>query len=80
MKKLLFKLINKYFLNFLGFEISRRNDTSVTQLKSLFKKRDSLRIIDSGAYKGRFSEEFQIIYPNTSSYALSQTQNVFNIK
>lgn len=79
MKKLLLKLINKYFLNFLGFEISRRNDTSVFQFKSLFKNKDRLRIIDCGAYRGKFSQEFLRIYPNTQSLCIEPSQKSFLI-
>ncbi len=77
MKKLLFKLINKHFLNLFGFEISRRNDTSVSQLKGLFKNKEQLRIIDSGAYKGKFSEEFQMIYPKTTALCIEPTPKSF---
>lgn len=79
MKKILFKFINNYLLNYFGFEISRRNDTSVSQFKSLFNDKKLLRIIDCGAYKGNFTEEFQISFPNTSALCIEPSPQTFSI-
>lgn len=79
MKKLLFKLINKYFLNLFGFEISRRNDTSVSQLKGLFKNKRNLKIIDCGAFEGDFTNDFQNIYKDSEFICIEPSPKSFKL-